>query len=326
MVKKGDVLAEFDRLYMSIRVDDFEDSVVQHETRVRNLRALLKVQRTALEQRIRRAKAVMDKAALDLKTAPVRSAMQIERYRLALEEARARHGEYLKQLELMMISEEASITRWTLNLEQERVELRRAQRNYDRMHILAPMNGLVVLQKTWRGHEQTDIAPGDNVRPGHALMQVVDTRRIVVEGSVNQADAQLIHRGAQARVRLDAYPEQTFAGRVASIGNLASARGARIAYVREIPLVVTIEHKDGEVIPNYSASADVVLEEETDVSIAPRECVFTEPGEETAVAFVKNANGWEKREVELGLANHVEVAVRSGLAEGDVVSAERPPR
>jgi hypothetical protein len=69
-VRKGEIVAEFDNLYMLNRLDDYRASVVQREANLRKLNALLEVKRKAYEQQIRRSRAEMEKGALDLK-APV---------------------------------------------------------------------------------------------------------------------------------------------------------------------------------------------------------------------------------------------------------------
>ena len=73
-VRKGDIVAEFDRLYMLNRMDDYRAWVDQNRANLRKLNALLEVRRKAYEQQIRRAKADMDKAALEIRRAPVLSA------------------------------------------------------------------------------------------------------------------------------------------------------------------------------------------------------------------------------------------------------------
>jgi hypothetical protein len=40
--------------------------------------------------------------------------------------------------------------------------------------------------------------------------------------------------------------------------------------------------------------------------------------------FVEASSGFEKREVELGLASNIAVAVRSGVRKGEVVALTRP--
>ena len=70
-VKKGDVVAEFDRQYMLNRIDDYKDSVIQTEASIKNKQANLAVAREAHSQQVRVTKADMHKAKLDLQTVEV---------------------------------------------------------------------------------------------------------------------------------------------------------------------------------------------------------------------------------------------------------------
>ncbi|NJN20616.1 MAG: hypothetical protein HC812_04715 [Leptolyngbya sp. RL_3_1] len=95
LVKKGDVVAEFDRQYMLTRLDDYKAGVAQTEAAFKKLEAELELGKKAHTQTIEVAKANHEKAKLDMRTLPVRSAMDAERFRLALEEAEAQ----LKQIQ-----------------------------------------------------------------------------------------------------------------------------------------------------------------------------------------------------------------------------------
>jgi multidrug efflux pump subunit AcrA (membrane-fusion protein) len=94
-------------------------------------------------------------------------------------------------------------------------------------------------------------------------------------------------------------------------------------YMREIPVRLKLERIDARVIPDLSASADVLLAREEHAVITPLSAVFHDAGTSPFV-FLRTSGGWQRREIELGLTNHVAAAVRSGLATGEVVAIERP--
>ena len=85
-VKKGDVVAEFDRQYMLNRLDDYKDSVIQAEANIKQKKANLAVSREAHDQQVRIAKSDMEKAKLDLQTLEVVSDIDAEKLKLAAEE------------------------------------------------------------------------------------------------------------------------------------------------------------------------------------------------------------------------------------------------
>src|SRR5690606_10926344 len=124
-------------------------------------------------------------------------------------------------------------------------------------------------------------AVGDQVNAGSIFMQVVDPSDMVLQTQVNQADIHLLRVGQTADIRLDAYPDRVWKGRVESVAAMAGGgadmpgrgRGGSGSYVRNVAVAVNILDSDPVIIPDLSASADVVLETQEDVLLAPREAV-----------------------------------------------------
>ena len=81
---------------------------------------------------------------------------------------------------------------------------------------------------------------------------------------------------------------------------------------------------DPRVIPDLSASAEVVLHSEKGTAMAPLESVFRDAPNGNPFVFLRGPEGWIRREIETGLASNLRVAVHSGLQKGDVVAAQRP--
>lgn len=320
-VHKGELLARFDRQYMLLRVEDFRANVVQQKLNLERLRANLAVRRAYYEQRIRSVKGSMEKAALNLKTAPVRSAMQVARFGMDLEEAKSRYEQVLKEMPLVLESEQASNRRYEIEVIQAERELAKAEKNLQEMTFQASMDGVLVLQKTYRGSQYVEIAEGDQIGSGTAFAEVVDTTNLVVDASLSQVDGEQVKNGASAVVRFDAFPELELPAKVVSIGAMTRS-GYRPSYRRDIPIRLKLEKTDEKVIPNLSAHADIVLDAEDNALVLPRECVFQNG--DKAFALVETPMGWEKRTVELGLASNTEVAVQSGLKAGDKLAAELP--
>jgi multidrug efflux pump subunit AcrA (membrane-fusion protein) len=164
--------------------------------------------------------------------------------------------------------------------------------------------------------------PGDTIYPGQGFMQIVDPSSMVMNASVNQVDTELLRIGMKAIVRLDAYPGVELPAHVFSIGAVPVA-GRRPNFMREIPVRLKLDKMDPRVVPDLTASADVTLDVERQTTLAPLASIFQD-GSAKPVVFVRSADGWQKREVELGMRNNLAVAVRSGLSKGDVVALDMP--
>jgi multidrug efflux pump subunit AcrA (membrane-fusion protein) len=210
-----------------------------------------------------------------------------------------------------------------MDFRQTELELKRAQANADRMLVKAPIEGLVVMQNIFRGTEFSQIQQGDQLWPGQLFMQIVDTRSMVINASINQVDVDQLRIGAKAHVRFDAYPDLELTAHVFSIGAITRPGGPRANFVKEVPVKLKIDKLDPRVIPDLSVSADVIVEAVEHATMVPLDAVFRDEGSSpNAHVFVQDRKGWTRREVEPGPADNLRVVVRSGLS----LSTVRPKR
>lgn len=320
-VKKGQVVGEFDRQYMLLRLEDYRSSVNQSEAALRKRKADLEISRRAHDQLIASAKASMEKAKLDLKTIPVLSVMDAERTRLNAEQTEAKYNQLLTETKFVQISEQADIRNAELDLQQSKLELHRAELNVDRMAIKAPIDGLAIMQSIFRGGEFGQIQKGDQLWPGMFFMNVVNPTSMIVSATVNQVDVDRLRVGSKATVRFDAYPGLELPAHVDSVAAAAKPGGQRATFVREVPVRIKIDRMDPRVAPDLSVSADVTIQAESTLSpTVPVAALFTDGSLGKIYVMAKTNAGWERREITLGLRNRLVAAVRSGLRPGDVVA------
>jgi hypothetical protein len=103
---------------------------------------------------------------------------------------------------------------------------------------------------------------------------------------------------------------------------MTKAGAWRPDYRREIPIRLKLEQIDDRVIPDLSASADLLLATEKNAALVPLSAVWEDKGR--PFVFLQVPGGWQRREIAMGLRNYVVAAAQSGLSPGDVVSVERP--
>ena len=78
-----------------------------------------------------------------------------------------------------------------------------------------------------------------------------------VRARVSQSDINLIMPGQAAKIRLDAYPDLLFDGRVETLAPLGVASGMT-PKVRAFTAVVSITGMDPQLMPDLSASVEIV--------------------------------------------------------------------
>jgi multidrug resistance efflux pump len=325
-VKKGDVIAQFDSQWELEHIDSHRASVNQTQALVDKRKAEIAIESQTIQQQLRQAFADSEKAKLDLKTAEVRSAIDAEKLKLAVEETAARYKQFQEDVKLKKLSQESELKVLQMQVQQEQHHVDRHNRNIERMTIRAPIDGLVVMQSIFRSGQFGQIQEGDQVYPGTYFMQIVDLSQMIVNGSVNQVNSHSLSLGQKATIRLEAYPDLALPGRVLAVGAMASggARGyrgsSRDLWVKQIPVRFAIDARDARVIPDLSASADVVLHQEEKGLQVPRNAVVEENGK--AYVKVRQGETWQRREIQTGRKSGTHFIVLAGLAEGDAVSLE----
>jgi multidrug resistance efflux pump len=334
ILKAGDIVAQFERRQGQDHVDDVKSTVVQRQSDVDKRRAELMIAEETTRQAVRTARGEAEKAQLDLRTAEVRSDIEAELLRLAVLETEANWKQLQEELELQQRANQAEMRGQKLDVAMEENHLNSHIADLEQMTITAPVPGLVVMETNFRNGQFNQVETGDQVYPQTLFMRVVDISEMVVSGVVNQADIQGIRIGQDSSVRLDAYPDLVLPGEVSAIGALASAgggaggrnssRGGRQEWVRGVEIQITIQGQDERLIPDLSASADIILSEQPDQLLVPRSAI-RERADGAPVVHVREGGQFRQREVEIGDRNATHAVVLAGLSENEVVALTHIP-
>ncbi|WP_321476522.1 efflux RND transporter periplasmic adaptor subunit [uncultured Paludibaculum sp.] len=318
LVHKGQVVAAFDPQGARDHLDDTVDGLRARETTLKRFRTQLEVESEAWVQELRKAKATLDRARLDLRTLEVRSAIQQQLFQLAVEEAQAAYEAANGDLPIKLESQAAALRINELTRDVEKLHVARHQRDIERMTIHAPAEGMAVVQDVNRpGGDRVAIAVGDRVTPGTLIMRVIDRKSMQVEGYINQSQNGQFHIGQEATVRLEAFPDAVYKAKVSAVGALATTPGRSQYFIRNIPIRMEILDADDRVLPDLSASADVVVDHEKDVLLAPAEAIQQENGE--TFVYVRKGDSLEKRNVTRGRIYGPDAVLTGGVEEGEEI-------
>jgi membrane fusion protein (multidrug efflux system) len=83
--------------------------------------------------------------------------------------------------------------------------------------IRSPLNGVA---------SRTFIDKGEFVRPGQHLMLIHDPNNIWVEANIKETELRHLELGMPVKLRVDAYPDREFTGKVERIGQAATSEFA----------------------------------------------------------------------------------------------------
>ncbi|HOG50377.1 MAG TPA: hypothetical protein PKY10_07295, partial [Lentisphaeria bacterium] len=132
-----------------------------------------------------------------------------------------------------------------------------------------------------------------------------------------------IYIGLPVRVRIDALPGQIFMGKITKIAPLPDAQSMFMnPDLKVYNTIVELEGGDGVLKSGMNCEAEIIIEQHQDALYVPIQSVVRISGK--PVAYVKNGDDLERRDVEIGLDNNRMVHIISGLQEGEEVLITPP--
>ena len=170
----------------------------------------------------------------------------------------------------------------------------------------SPANGIVTEKKAVQGMR---------FMPGDTLYQVADLSSVWVLADVFEQDIGFVRPGATAKLRINAYPDKQFEGKVTYVYPTLNA-GTRTAQVR-----IELANPGGQLKPGMFASVELSSSAKGSAVAVPVSAVI-DSGTRRVVLVQAKEGRFEPREVRLGMRSDDYVEVLEGVKEGeDVVVA-----
>ncbi len=180
------------------------------------------------------------------------------------------------------------------------VELMRAR--LEKHTLVAPFDGIAGLRQ---------VSPGAYVAAGAAIVNVESIDPIKVDFRVPELYLGVLRTGQTLRVRVDAYPNESFAGEVYAIDPAVDASGRAIAIRARMP------NPDGRLHPGLFARVTLTLRGAEQAILVPETAIV--PVAQGAIVMKVVDGKAQPQPVTLGIRRGAEVQVTEGLAAGDVV-------
>jgi multidrug efflux pump subunit AcrA (membrane-fusion protein) len=155
---------------------------------------------------------------------------------------------------------------------------------------------------------------GASVLPNIPLALIINMDRVKVKIDISERYLLLISKGQIAEVRVDAYPEELFSGKVSRVSPLVNP-GSRTA-----PVEISMANPGHRLKSGMFARVNIAVKEHKDVLTLPRRAIL-EKGEKKMVFVVEGALA-RKREVQTGIIRKERVEITGGLKEGERIVIE----
>ncbi len=344
-VEIGDLLVQFEPTEFEKRLMDREQQLEQSLAEQEKTAATQKAQIAGLESAIENQKADLRLAELQVERMVFEATLEKERAQIEARKAQLSYQQAVEKLATQKVINAADTKKRELDAERKQRDLDQAQKEIEKITIKAEKPGLVVYGKVWKGSGPEKIRVGDEIWGGVNIISLPDLSRMQVKTYVNEVDVDKLEIGQPASIKLDALPEPTFHGKIASIAPLGREKEGE-KNVKVFDVTVEIEEEDERLKPGMTANAEVIIEtvpprpealtdsvqtEATDEVVAeslplplfiPLDAVFEKDGRTVVFRLIDGQP--EEIEVVLGKRNKDYVVVEEGLAPDDRVTLRDP--
>jgi HlyD family secretion protein len=276
------------------------DAVTHNGTQEQRQMALADLKRAQLD----RNQASLDlNALIKLQSTGAASASEVAAARQRLEAAEA---------SLHAAQQNVGSRYSTVDVERAKAALAEAEANLAAAHavvaqtvVRAPISGTVYSMGANRS---------DFVEQGALLLQMADLSNERVRAYFDEPEIGLLAVGQPILIKWDAKPGEIWHGRIERTPITVVTYGTR----RVGEALVKIDDKDGQLLPDTNVTVTVTTSKEPDVLSVPREALHSASGK----SFVYRVVGDKlvKTPVVIGTFNLTQVAILSGLKDGDLVA------
>lgn len=198
-----------------------------------------------------------------------------------------------------------------------RIEL--ARKGLAALRVLAPHEGIFVLDRSWRG-ETAQV--GDTLWPGQRIGELPDLSRLEARVQVLEADGAGLRPGLGSELAIEGRPGETYAATVSRVDPLAKASGWP-SPVKYFEIALELGQTNTSLMrPGQRVRALVRLETADDVLVVPRAAVFEVEGKR--FVYRRRARAFVPVEIRIARQSAAAVVLASGLAAGDVVALRDP--
>jgi HlyD family secretion protein len=326
-VTAGDVVVQFDSTTQQRTREQKLSELKQAQSEIDKVQTEGQRRVLAVEAELAQARSAAARARLDVGRSELVSRLESEKLALLL--LNAEHQ--VAGLEQKVTGERAAVAAEFAIVRQKRDKARDDLADTERiigsLTVRAPAAGTISLMPNMRaGGPMARTAPefrrGDRVWFGAAIAELPDLSSVQLTCRLDEADRARVQKGTTVLVRVDAIPDREIPASIKDIAMVAKPDFTSFPPVRNFDAVVALHEVDPRLRTGMSASARIELNRLDNVIVVPTPSIFQVDG--TAVAYVVHNGAAERRAVTVLRRGRDEIAIASGLQEGDRITLRDP--
>ena len=201
------------------------------------------------------------------------------------------------------------------------LKIKQAQEGLQALQVVAPHDGILVLQRNWRGDMPR---VGDSMWRGQPIGEIPELAAMKADVYVLEADAAGLAGEQKATVFLESDQRIKYTGKVKTVDKVARPRIPRQP-VQYFGVTVDLDRTDAKLMkPGARVRAILEVENQANAFAIPRQALFEKDGKR--IVYVKKGDSFAPAEVTIGSSSAGRVVVTKGLEKGQEIALEDPTK
>src|SRR5580765_1095616 len=325
-VAAGDVVITFDPTQQQRTLETKRSELKQAESEIEKAEAEQRRRVASAQSERDEAKKALERARLEIQGNELRPRIDAENFVIAVSNAEEHVRELERKIEGERIAAQADVAIARQKRDKALYDIKETERIIGSLQVRAPIAGSISLLPNFRaggpGRSAPEFRRGDRAWFGAQVAELPDLTSVQMTARVDEADRGRIQIGSGVRVRVDAVPDKELTGTLKDISVVAKPDFTTWPPVRNFDVIVSLADSDPRLRSGMSASARVELDRLPNVLIVPTGAVFQKGA--ATIVYVVNRGNVENRPVTVLRRGRDQIAIASGVGEGDRVSLKEP--
>lgn len=316
MVKEGDYVATLDRTEVSNKMGDAQTEIDKIQTQLSQAKIDTAITLRGLRDELINLKFAREEKTLELEQNKYEPQAVIQQKQIDLQknerDYRQAESKYLLEKEKAI----AKIAEINADLKQNNTKLERLVKLAGEFRINAPKDGMIIYAKSWRGK----VSAGSQVSSWDPVVaELPDLSEMMSKTYVNEVDVSNVEKGQEVSIKIDAFPDEEYVGRVVSVANIGEELREYDAKVFEVN--IELMGADSILRPAMTTSNEIVTDILQEVISVPLEALYSD-----SLPYVFKEQGGRilKQEIISGPSNNDAVVIDFGLEDGDNIYLSMP--
>ena len=322
LVKKGDIVAQFDTTDETFKLREAEADLAEAEQQVIQAQNEAKAKEEELEAEMIAARSELKQAEIEMTANAIRAALTAKQNEITLEGARTKLAKLERDYPQRKAAAGASIAIQEAARKKAQMLADTARRNIDMMTLKAPADGYVNVERNtatnfyYSGMVLPLFQVGDQVRSGMAVAQIPDLANWDVTAQIAETDRGHLSVGQTAEITVIALPGRKLRAKVKDLGGTSGS-----PWERRFECKLALLETAPELRPGMSARIVITLETVKNATWIPTQALFEQGGR--MFVYAKKGDRFLAKDVKMIRRGESQVVI-TGVNPGEEIALASP--